>query len=81
MIPSSPSSSSLLTDWGPGAHVEGASLALTIEPVGVNTDSLSLEEVLISLRAKGGSLAPRPLMLLVVSLAGGVLMDSLSVEA
>ena len=47
----------------------------------MSSDILSLEEVLIPLRAKSGSLAPPPLRLLVVSLAGGVLMDSLSVEA
>lgn len=46
----------------------------------MNTDSLSLDEVLLPLRAEGGSLASPPLRLLVVSLAGGVLMDSLSVE-
>lgn len=78
--PSSSSSSSSLTDPTPGTNVEGAGLALTVEPVGVSIDSLSLEEVLVPLRAEGGSWAPPPLKVLEVSLSGGVLIDSLSVE-
>lgn len=75
----SSSSSSLLTGSEPDA--EGVTLSLTVEPVGVNTDSLSLDGALNPLRTKGGSLAPPPLRVLVVSLADGVLIDSLSVEA
>ena len=81
MISPCSSSSSPLTDSGVGANVESADLALTWELVGVSIDSLSLDEVLVLLRAKGGSTAPPPLRLLVVSLAGGVSMDSLLVEA
>lgn len=77
----SPSSSSPSSPTGSEPDTEGVSLSLTVEPVGVNIDSLSLDEVLNPLRAEGGSLAPPPLKVLVVSLAGGVFIDSLSVEA